>query len=118
MIRNILAGNYSHILGLGDYRRNAKAMRIETCFINQFGKQQIRDGGAEVLHSNWQLPQLPGTMISQTTSNGPCNYSAYTLLTLIAEYGLSSHLGFIHVPRKFEEQAGLELVSDLTLATS
>ena len=99
----IVKNKFTHILGLGDYRKNAKRIRIEGRFINKYGRSKIDIKGKYSYKSTWDLPILENMYISDKPSNGPCNRSGYLLAQAIEMEDLDTKLGFVHIPRKFEK---------------
>jgi hypothetical protein len=103
LVSHILKNDYSHILGLGDYRRNALRVRIEERFINKYGKNKIIDNGPKYYESSWGLSLNDNIYIADNPSWGPCNRSAYLLAHAISTNNLSTKLAFVHIPRSYKK---------------
>jgi len=111
LCKMITTRNYDYIIGLGDYNKLAKNIRIETKFINRKGKSSIVENAAEYLNSNWQLSVSNGVIISDKTTNGPCNRSAYTVQKLINDKSLKMKFCFAHVPRKLNLDIARDVIN-------
>lgn len=101
LTRHILKSNYDHILGLGDYRRNTKRIRIEEEFVNKYGKNKINEYGKDSYQSTWQLQLKENAYLSNKASNGPCNRSGYLISKTISENNLKTKFTFVHIPRSY-----------------
>ena len=105
LISHIENSNYEYIIGLGDYRSNAKKIRIESKFINKFGKFKIYKLAPDFLEATLNIKPIGETYVATNTTHGPCNRSAYILSNHIYNTGLGTKLGYIHIPsgKKIEE---------------
>ncbi len=102
LVDKVLSAKYDFILGLGDFRKDAKHIRIEKGFINKYGRNKIIEDGQEFYEATWRLPGFENCYYSDKASNGPCNRSGYLLSKLIADNELETKLAFVHVPSKFD----------------
>ncbi len=112
LLKKIEEENYDLVIGLGDYRKDAKKIRFETKFINKYGRNRILAKGEDCYNADEAFlnkiveigskPVSTEMQISSSVTNGPCNRSAYLILNLIAEKNLKTEFAFIHVPRKME----------------
>jgi hypothetical protein len=98
---HIIKEKYDYILGLGDSRRGGKKIRIEEIYKNEYGRREIIIGGKASYKSSWKLELNNNTIHSQNAYNGPCNRSAYFLLSEIEKNNLSTKLAFVHIPKDF-----------------
>lgn len=103
LVSHVLKNNYSHILGLGDYRRTARRIRIEERFINKYGKNEIIKDGPKYYQSTWRIPLGENMYSSDKASWGPCNRSAYMLSHAIKQNNLNTKLAFVHVPKSYKK---------------
>jgi hypothetical protein len=110
LVSHVLKNNYSHILGLGDYRRTARRIRIEERFITKYGKNKIIKDGAKYYQSTWEIPLREIMYSSDKTSWGPCNRSAYMLAHAIKQNKLDTKLTFVHIPRSYKKGKDRETV--------
>ncbi|MDD3648242.1 MAG: hypothetical protein PHS44_07155 [Candidatus Dojkabacteria bacterium] len=95
--------NYDFILGLGDYRINAKRIRIEEKFINKHGKSKIVEIAPHEYSSSWKLPVLHEYVhSSDKASNGPCNKSAFLVSHILKTTCHKTKNAFVHIPRSFD----------------
>jgi len=104
LINKICKNKYDLIIGIGNYRKNAKHIRIETKFINRYGKRKINLTGPEFYSSNSTIQDgLNNNFIfSKTTTNGPCNRSGYKVMECIAKNAINSRFLFVHVPKSYD----------------
>lgn len=104
---------FTHILGLGDFRKDSKKCRYEKRFINKYGNRKIDGSGPEYYEATWDL-DLPGDfVISEKASWGPCNLSAYMLARSIDYLHLKSKLAFLHILGSFDLKYTCGLVNKL-----
>lgn len=87
------------IIGLGDYRKNSKRIRLESRFINKYGKNKIIADGPSSYDATLSLQLGNDAYLASTTSNGPCNRSAYMAAYTVSQFNLNSRVAFIHFPR-------------------
>lgn len=113
MLKNIEKERYDYILGLGDYRKDSKKIRIETSFINKYGRRRILEDSPEKFSSIWKISPTPQIYFSEKASNGPCNRSAYLITDLISKNNLLSKLAFIHIPKSYSPGKSLKFISSL-----
>jgi pyrrolidone-carboxylate peptidase len=98
LLSHIENNDYDYVIGLGDFTKNAKNIRVESKFINKFFRNKISTFGEEYLDATALLPILPGMHISSTTTHGPCNRSAYLIAQGIKERDLNTKIGYLHIP--------------------
>jgi hypothetical protein len=101
LLNLVKAGNYAYVLGLGDYRQGSSKIRIETKFVNQYGRNKISATGNDAYPLTWNLTSVPGINYSEKPGNGPCNRSAYLISELIDKNSLSSKFAFVHIPGSY-----------------
>ncbi len=104
LVNTLIKNNYKYVLGLGDYRKNARRIRIEARFINKYGKSKIDEAGPEFYNASWKLKLLDDMYISDKPSWGPCNRSAYKAARCIDEKGLKTKIAFVHIPRLLDQK--------------
>jgi hypothetical protein len=114
LVSHVLKNNYSHILGLGDYRRTARRIRIEERFINKYGKNKIIKDGPKYCQSTWEIPLRENMYSSDKASWGPCNRSAYMLSHAIKQNNLDTKLAFVHIPKSYKKGKDLETAELVT----
>lgn len=102
LVTHILKNHYQFILGLGDFRKDARRIRIEAKFINKYGKSKILEIGPKYYYATGKLPLSENLYLSSKASNGPCNRSAYLLADTIATHKLQTKLAFVHIPSSFK----------------
>lgn len=106
----MLNHEYDNILGLGNYHKGSKNIRIETLFKNAHGKRGIVANGPEYVHSNWEIEPKERVVISKTITNGPCNRSAYLVANTIQVHHLNTKFAFLHIPKSFGYAEAEEVV--------
>jgi pyrrolidone-carboxylate peptidase len=106
----ILENKFDYILGLGNYSKHAKNIRIESSFVNRYGNKEIVKGGQYVYIAGWELKKEDGVVKSVTSTQGPCNRSAYVISELIERKVLHTKLGFIHIPKNFNSDKAYTLI--------
>lgn len=111
LTKGIIQNKYTHILGLGDYRKNSKKIRFETKFTNRYGKKTIFPNGQKYYSSTWNFP-LSDTNISDKASNGPCNRSAYLISKTISDNNLKTKFAFIHIPTSFDFDQSKKIIEE------
>lgn len=112
LISKIKTDEFDFIIGLGDYRKDAKRIRIESVFINRYGRKPIIDKVPSVLFSTASLVPCENSYIGDKPSNGPCNRSAFLLQNTINENNLKTKLAFVHVPRSFDSLTAEKILSN------
>lgn len=109
LLKKIEEENYDYIVGLGDYRKDANKIRVESKFVNKYGRNEILEDGKdcynadvgflqEIVDENKPHP-IP-LLLGEGTTNGPCNRSAYLISELIERKSLKAKLLFLHIPRE------------------
>ena len=88
---------YRYVIGIADHNRNAKQSRYDPKYVNRYGKRMIIEDGKEEYVSNLDIV-LPSTFYKYTsTTNGPCNRSAYLIMNEIINNQLDTKFGFFHL---------------------
>ncbi len=113
LIKKITDGNYDFVLGIADFRKGAKRARIETKFINYYGKKKIIEDASDYYISNWILKPSEQVYLSATTTNGPCNKSGYLILKAIQDNCLNTKYSFIHIPKDWHLEKSSHFVISL-----
>lgn len=100
---------YTNVIGIADYRKNARRIRIEGKFVNRFGKGMIDEAGSAEYFPSRELPipdditdkegRLVESYVATSCHNGSCNRSAYLIAQMIEEEKLPTKLSFVHIPR-------------------
>lgn len=111
LTKHILETKPKYILGLGDYRKGSKAIRVETVFVNRYGKRPVAEGGKEKYLATWELEKQDGVIFSETPTFGPCNRSAYYLMKFIEDNSLDTKLAFVHVPSSCSEMEVTKIIN-------
>lgn len=108
--KSVREEKFDYIMGLGNYRKNAKYIRIENKFTNKYGRKEIIANGENIYFADWELNKKEGVVNSNTPTLGPCNRSAYVLLDLIRKEKLNTKFAFIHIPKKYDFNQAFELL--------
>lgn len=121
-LNHISKYEYKYILGIADYRKSARNVRIEGKFINKYGKSKIIDGGeAEymptlILDTDIEVHDKQGRNSKFYTANtahcGPCNRSSYMCAKKIKDDALISKLAFVHIPRSIGVQEMVRMLNN------
>jgi hypothetical protein len=95
---------YRYVIGIADHNKNATKSRVDVKFTNRYGKRLLIESGPEYNHSNLNL-ELPSTFYQfSSTTNGPCNRSAYLIMDKILREELATKFGFFHLRRMTTEE--------------
>ncbi len=95
---------YKYIIGIADNNRNAKKSRYDPKYVNRYGRRTIMGNGIEEYISNLDIV-LPDTFYKYTsTTNGPCNRSAYLIMNEIISNQLDTKFGFFHLCKERVEE--------------
>lgn len=123
LLKKVETEEFDCVIGLGDYRKDSKKIRIEERFVNKYGKNLILTDGKDWYNSTWDILNKPhpaplligeGTIdISYNAGNGPCNRSAYLVSELIERKDLKTKLLFLHVPRKMDLEYTVGVIQNL-----
>ncbi len=103
---------YRYVIGIADNNRNAKRSRYDPKYVNRYGRRIIINDGTEEYASNLDIV-LPNTFYRYTsTTNGPCNRSAYLIMNEIINNQLDTRFGFFHLCKeRVEEDLGCLIFS-------
>jgi hypothetical protein len=112
LLSNIKDSHYTHILGLGDYRKGTKDMRLEQKFHNKHGKHQIVVGGPDYCQPTWDLLLQNGVIKSDLVTQGPCNKSAYTILNFLSANHLPTKFAFVHIPKDYSLSLASQILTN------
>ncbi len=104
--------NYDYILGLGDYNKLAKQIRVETIFVNRYGKEVIDSLGREKCYPSWSLSH-ESLRVSDKETNGNCNRAAYCVESALKQNALPSKHAFLHIPSSFDLMAATGMIGEL-----
>ncbi len=116
LCKHIVNYKYDYILGLGDYLKTSRRIRVEKRFINRYGRGEISLEGKEFYESNWDLDMDINKDIkyeiceSDKGSRGPCNRSGYKILETFECKGVTSKFAFVHIPGKLEKSEIIKLI--------
>ena len=113
LVQHIIHENYTHVLGLGNFRKDAKKIRIETLFINKYGKNYIRKDAPMFYQPTWELPLYENCIKGIKPSNGPCNRSVYMILDAQIINNLQTKVAFVHIPRMFDVEKARNIIVDI-----
>jgi hypothetical protein len=108
----IVATGYNAVIGLGDYRKNAKRIRIEGKFLNKYGKSEIDPAAPNSYQASLDLSLNDEMYISDKPTWGPCNRSAFVIANAIVQNNLDTKLAFVHVPRSLDVEYVSEILSE------
>jgi hypothetical protein len=101
--------NYDFVIGIADHNKKALKSRFDPKYINRYSKKVLIEGGSEFLDSNLKM-DLPDNFYTYTsTTNGPCNRSAYLIMNEIYSNNLKTKFGFFHLSKKSWEK-DLEII--------
>ena len=103
LAKHILETKPQYVLGLGDFRKDGKNIRVENVFVNKYGRNKIVENGKEKYLATWKIPEQNKIVFSQLGSWGPCNRSGYILSKVIEDNNLDTKLAFIHVPSSYPQ---------------
>jgi hypothetical protein len=101
IIALLTKNEYDYVLGIGNYRKNAKKIRIESKFINKYGTKEIFPGKPSFYEATWNVEPTASCQIANNGSNGPCNYSAYVIADFLKTNKLPTKTAFVHIPTSF-----------------
>lgn len=101
---------YEFILGIGNYSRNAKKIRVEKIFQNKIGSNKVCLDGKKFYESNLFIPVFENMISSDKTTTGPCNATAYLIHETIEKFSLKSKAGFLHISRGLEKEKVKDLL--------
>lgn len=88
---------YDFVIGIADHNKNALRSRFDSKYINQYGRSEIKINGLKFLKSNFNI-DLPDSFYTfDSTTNGPCNRSAYLIMDIIIENKLKTQFSFFHL---------------------
>lgn len=111
LIKKISIEKPTHIIGLGNYRKDSKIIRIEQEFMNKCGRNIIEKNGPEKVYSNWSIEPNELSKLTNYAGNGPCNMSAYLILRELEKSGMTNtKFAFLHIPAKFEVEKSREFI--------
>ena len=92
-----------YVLGLGDFRKDSKTIRVEKIFTNKQGNRPIIINGKNIYPATWELSQQEGVIYTEKTFGGPCNRSSYILSKSIEDHHLQTKFAFVHIPSHYPE---------------
>jgi len=101
LIKTVLKNKYDFVIGFGDFNKRAKRIKIESKFINKYGVRKIVDNTPEFYKATLKLSVKSLTYRTTTTSNGPCNRSAFLLIHNAKINNIDSKISFVHIPSSF-----------------
>jgi hypothetical protein len=102
--------NYEYVIGIADQNRNANQSRFDPKYVNRYGKRIIIENGIEEYISNLDIV-LPDTFYKYaSTTNGPCNRSAYLIMNEIISNHLDTKFGFFHLCKESVEEDILNIL--------
>lgn len=105
LAKHIFYRKYKLVLGIADNNKNATKHKVETTFINKYGKNEIIKNGATEFKPNILIPISENLYYANYSTNGPCNRSAYLVMKSIVENKLNTKFAFVHINKNlsFEE---------------
>ncbi len=95
---------YDYIIGIADHNKNAIKSRFDPRYVNMYGKKTILEKSTEEYISNWDIVLPEGFYEYKSTTNGPCNRSAYLIMNKIEKEKLNTKFGFFHLNKKCVEE--------------
>jgi hypothetical protein len=96
--------DYDFVIGIADHNKNVLKSRFDPKYINKYAKRELIEGAPEFLNSNLEI-NLPDCFYTYTsTTNGPCNRSAYLIMNQIGKNNLKTKFGFFHLSKKTWEK--------------
>ncbi|MBN1618469.1 hypothetical protein JW887_03950 [Candidatus Dojkabacteria bacterium] len=108
-LNHVSKSNYRYIIGIADYRKTARRVRIEDRFINRFSSGKLISEGPEYYTPTFDLPNIDGIRdnkkrnvefyVSDKATFGSCNRSCYLALNIILKQKLNTKFAFSHIPR-------------------
>lgn len=93
---------FDYILGLGNFRKSEKFIRVETVYRNWYGNKKIQKIGQEYYEATWKLSTNDGVVLSASTTIGPCNRTAYKICQMIKKNNLQTKMTLVHIPKGFK----------------
>ena len=110
---DMLAHDYTHIIGLGQYPRG-NLIRIEQVAHNVYGTKskgfQVIDPGPAKLFVDLDLQPTKDSYLTYDAGKYVCNYSMYTILRNKQQ---RQKYAFLHIPKKVELHQAVECVSEI-----
>lgn len=97
LAKHIFYRKYDIVLGIADHNKNATKHKIETEFINQYGKRKIIENGRESYFPTLHITPTKDSYLANHTTTGPCNRSAYLIAKMITENEMKTKFGFVHI---------------------
>lgn len=88
---------YNFVIGIADHNKNASKSRIDPTYINQYGRNEIKINDPKYLKSNLNIGLSDNFYVFDSTTNGPCNRSAYLVMDTIIENKLKTKFSFFHL---------------------
>lgn len=113
LIDKIKNNNYDFILGIGNFGRNIKRIRVESKFVNKYRKKETSLDGKSFYESTWKLYLFNNMYLTRGVTDGACNRSAYLVLKFVEENNLKSKLAFLHVARKYDLETTIKTIEKL-----
>lgn len=110
---DILAMDYSHIIGLGQYPRG-NFIRLEQVAHNIYGSKsmgfQVIDEGPENLQVDLKLKPTANSKITFDAGKFLCNFSMYTILKNKKQ---NQKYAFLHIPKRIDINKAVEYVDEI-----
>ena len=96
--------DYDFVIGIADHNKKALKSRFDPKYINKYSKKVLLEGGSEFLNSNLEIDFSNYFYKYTSTTNGPCNRSAYLVMNEIDSNNLKTKFGFFHLSKKTWEK--------------
>ncbi len=100
------SSEYDLIIGIADRNKNAARHRFDPLYVNKYGRRKIVPDAPESYRFNLKFDASFSSDFYTFTSstNGPCNRTAFLLMHRIVCEKLDTRLGFFHLCRKIDEE--------------
>lgn len=92
---------YDFVVGIADHMRRAKESRFDPVYKNNYGKQIILPDAPQYSESNLHIALPPHVYRFTSTSNGPCNRSAFLIMNEIHKSNAKTTFGFFHLTHDY-----------------
>jgi hypothetical protein len=107
---------YDIVLGIADHNKKALKSRFDPKYINRYSKRVILTEAPEFINSNLEIDLPNDFYIYTSTTNGPCNRSAYLIMNEIESNNLNTKFGFFHLSKKNWEKDLRILINQINKA--
>jgi hypothetical protein len=109
-----LISNYDLVVGIADHNKNATQNRFDPKYVNKWGKKILIEGDEEFLVSNLTIVATEDLYKYSSITNGPCNRSAYLVMSEILKSDLKTKFGFFHLRKSITSEEFVGLLSSIS----